>query len=52
MNFLKRLRQVREARASIGLRKIFMEALFPFFGRPLEADTVGYLDNAQSFILG
>jgi BRCA1-A complex subunit BRE len=30
--------QVREARASIALRRSFMEALFPFFGRPLEAD--------------
>lgn len=33
--------QVREARASIALRRSFMEALFPFFGRPLEADAVG-----------
>ncbi|KAG0592874.1 hypothetical protein KC19_1G286900 [Ceratodon purpureus] len=34
--------QVREARASIGLRRNFMESLFPFFGRPLEADMLYY----------
>nr|XP_024373968.1 BRISC and BRCA1-A complex member 2-like isoform X2 [Physcomitrium patens] len=34
--------QVREARASVRLRRNFVEALFPFFGHPLEVDTLYY----------